>query len=119
MDFKEDTIRVLDIIKSKTGLTQKEISVQMGYDETYISTILNRGGTRKFLTALKLHFQKEMAPGADDLGNLNATVKNLYRPLPLNLKPAPVAGFPLWVWVAAQTHYAKQHKTTQTNLEML
>ena len=71
MDNKENLREIVDLIKEKTGKTQQDIAVEMGYKRNYISEILSPKGvvTEKFYNALKLRFS--------ELLNAKVKVKNV------------------------------------------
>jgi hypothetical protein len=57
---KEELQRLVESIKEKTGKTQEDIAIEMGYKKNYISEMLSPKGkvTDKFMAAIKLRFSE-------------------------------------------------------------
>lgn len=63
--MQEELLKLLEIVKNKQNKTQEQIAVDMGYGETYISTILRKGVPEKFLSAFKLKYARELGKVQD------------------------------------------------------
>ena len=60
--MKEELRNLVEKIKERTGKTQEDIAIEMGYKKNYISEILSPKGTvsGKFLTSIKLRFSEAL-----------------------------------------------------------
>jgi transcriptional regulator with XRE-family HTH domain len=63
--LKEELRKLVELIKERTGKTQEDIAIDMGYKKNYISEILSPKGkvTDKFMAAIKLRFSEDINIG--------------------------------------------------------
>lgn len=62
MDLKTELIKTVDYLRSKTGLTQKEISLKAGYDNEHRITqaISRETGQKPVIKKLRIAFKEEL-----------------------------------------------------------
>ena len=84
-DYKKEIEAAVLLIELNTRKTRAEIARELGYSDTYISTALNRGGTKKLLDRIKHKYDYVFSgktipsPGNADQALLKALMEDYIR----------------------------------------
>lgn len=65
MSYKREIEELLLLVEVATGMKQGEISKDMGYGASYLSTAIGRGGNKKLLEKIKQKYESVLSKKLD------------------------------------------------------